>query len=210
MKLGTMIVLWASLGCFWARGEEGFDSLFNGRDLSGWQRATNAYAVDSATQVLYSKPPSGGYLYTQAVYSNFVFRFEFKLTKGANNGIGVRCPDQGFASREGMEFQILDNTDPKYAKIGETHLHGSLYGCVPAKGVELKPIGEWNSEEIRAVDNKVRVTVNGKVVLDTDLDQAQSVDGIPRTGFKRRWGYLGLLSHGDRVDFRNLFVKRLP
>ena len=95
---------------------------------------------------------SGGNLYTEKEYSNFILRFEFQLTPGANNGLGIHAPLGGDAAYQGKELQILDNTAEKYAKLKPYQYHGSVYGIIPAKRGFLKPIGEWNSQE---------VTVNG-------------------------------------------------
>ena len=93
-------------------GKEGFISLFNGKDLTSWTVDTVGYRVEGG--ILVADPL--GNLYTEAEYSDFILRFEFKLTPGANNGIGVRVPMGGKASREGIEIQILDDAVPKFAE----------------------------------------------------------------------------------------------
>src|SRR4029434_1305818 len=64
--------------------EEGFVPLFDGQTLKGWQGGTDGYEVKSG--VLVCKPKGSGNLYTDKEYANFIYRFEFKLTPGANNG----------------------------------------------------------------------------------------------------------------------------
>ncbi|MCK7534569.1 MAG: DUF1080 domain-containing protein [Marinilabiliales bacterium] len=76
---------------------------------------------------------SGGNLYTEKEYSDFVFRFEFQLTPGANNGLGIRTPMEGDAAYAGMELQILDNTAAIYADLEPYQYHGSVYGVIPAQ-----------------------------------------------------------------------------
>src|SRR5699024_10028711 len=105
-------------------------------------------------------------------YDNFVLRFEFKLTPGANNGIGIRAPLEGDAAYEGMEIQVLDNTADVYKNLHKYQYHGSVYGVIPAKRGFLKPIGEWNTEEIRAEGNKIKVTLNGTTIVDGDISDA--------------------------------------
>src|SRR4051794_25261642 len=89
--------------------EEGFTSLFNGKDLSGWvygannaTKAGKGYQVDADNKVLYCTVSDGGNLYTEKEYANFIYRFDFKLTENANNGIGIRAPMQGDAAYVGM------------------------------------------------------------------------------------------------------------
>ena len=73
------------------------------------------------------------------------------MTENANNGLGIRCPIDGDAAYNGMELQILDNTGSNYTKLHEYQYHGSIYGVVPARRNFLKPVGEWNFQEVRAV-----------------------------------------------------------
>jgi hypothetical protein len=87
---------------------------------------------------------SGGNLYTKDEYSDFIFRFEFQLTPGANNGLGIRTPLEGDAAYVGMELQILDNEADVYKNLQKYQYHGSVYGVIPAKRGYLKPTGEWN------------------------------------------------------------------
>lgn len=196
-----------------APAEEGFTPLFNGKNLDGWMLATNCYAVDPVAKTLFPiqgkrAPDSRSYIYTKELFTNFVLRFEFKLTKGANNGIGVRCPDEGFASFDGMEIQILDDTH--YPEIDAAHHHGALYGVTNTSDAPLKPVGEWNEEEISEDGAHLRITVNGQVTADFNLDKVVPLDS-KYVGYKRRWGRLGLLGGEDTlVTFRNIRVKRLP
>jgi hypothetical protein len=191
-----------------AQDDSGFVPLFNGKDLTGWFGATDGYAVEDG--VLYCKAGSGGKLYTEQEYSDFVLRFEFKLTPGANNGIGLRAPTEGDPAFAAMEIQILDNTAEKYAGLQPYQYHGSVYGIVPAKKGHLKPLGEWNQQEISCIGRHVKVVLNGETIVDADLDEASkggTMDHREHPGLERSTGYIALLGHGDRVDFRNISVK---
>lgn len=188
--------------------EDGFVSIFNGKDLTGWVGDTKGYAVEDG--VLVCKP--GGNLYTQQEYSDFVFRFEFKLTPGGNNGVGIRAPLRGNAAYEGMEIQVLDDRHPKYKEIQPWQAHGSIYGVVAAKRDHLKPVGEWNSEEIRAKGRQITVILNGVTIVDADIEEAGkngTLDGKDHPGLKNEKGHIGFLGHGDTIEFRNLRVKDL-
>lgn len=190
--------------------QEGFQDLFNGKDLTGWFGATDGYAVEDG--ILYCIKGSGGKLFTEEEYDNFVFRFEFKLTPGANNGIGLRAPTEGDPAFAAMEIQILDNTAEKYSNLAPYQYHGSIYGVVPAKRGSLRPVGEWNEQEISCIGNQIRVVLNGDVIVDADIKEASkdgTLDGREHPGLTRETGYLALLGHGDRVDFRNLKMKRV-
>jgi hypothetical protein len=191
---------------------EGFISLFNGKDLTGWVGDVIGYAVEDGA--IRCMPGKGRNLYTAHQFGDFIFRFEFLLQSGTNNGIGIRAPLTGDAAYQGMEIQIIDDNDPRWAKIQPWQKHGSIYNLVPAKAGHLKPAGEWNTEEIRAVGTKITVVLNGVTIVDADLAEVRKT-ADPKTvakhpGIDRMIGHIGFLGHGDRVDFRNLKIKPLP
>ncbi len=191
---------------------EGFTALFNGSNLDGWQGNKTDYVVEDGEIVIRPKRGGHGNLFTEKEYSDFNFRFEFKLTPGANNGLGIRAPLQGDAAYQGMELQILDNTAPIYANLAEYQYHGSVYGVIPAKRGYLKPVGEWNSEEVIVKGSKIKVILNGKVIVDGDIHEASkngTLDKKNHPGLQRTKGYIGFLGHGSVVYFRNIRIKDL-
>jgi hypothetical protein len=190
---------------------EGFVPLFNGRDMTGWTGNTNGYYAQDG-KIICDPKKAGGNLYTADEYSDFTVRFEFKLTPGANNGLGIRAPLTGDAAYVGMEIQILEDSHPKYAGLQPYQFHGSIYGVVPAQRDCLKPVGEWNSEEVTAKGRQVTVKVNGKTIVDADIDKAstpQTMDHRDHPGLKRDKGHIGFLGHGDYLEFRHIRVKTL-
>ncbi len=193
-----------------ADSEDGFVALFDGESLDGWVGAVDGYEVVDGAIVC--KPGGGGNLYTEDEYANFVVRFEFKLPPGGNNGLGLRAPLEGNAAFVGMESQILDDTHEKYADLQKWQFHGSIYGVVPATPGHLKPVGEWNEEEVTCDGTHVTVKLNGTVIVDADLADhigKPTLDGKAHPGIERTTGHIGFLGHGDRVEFRNLRVKVL-
>ncbi len=199
--------------------EPGFKPIFNGRDLDDWvygmadnaMRQGAGYQVDPATGVAFCTVKDGGNLYTRKEYANFVLRFEFKLSENANNGIGIRAPLAGRTSQVGMEIQILDDSGTQYKSIHPSQYHGSIYDVVPAERGHLRPVGEWNSEEILADDRQIKVTLNGVVIVDANLDDVKDPNVLKRhPGLGNKTGHIGFLGHGARVEFRNLRVRELP
>ena len=196
---------------------EGFEMLFDGTSLHKWHGNKVDYNVVNGEIAVESRSRGGasiGDLYTNEEYGDFIFRFEFKLTPGANNGVGVRSPGEGDSAYVGYEVQILDHYNPIYQPwLAPYQYHGSLYGIIPAKNRDaLKPVGEWNSEEIYMKGNYVRVTVNGQVVTEGDIAEASkngTIDGNEHPGLKRTSGYIGFLGHGDRLWIRNVRVKKI-
>ncbi|MBN1505600.1 MAG: DUF1080 domain-containing protein [Sedimentisphaerales bacterium] len=192
---------------------QGFVQLFNGADLTGWTGNTEGYPVRDGVIVVDPTKGGGGNLYTEKDYGDFVFRFEFRLTPGANNGIGIRAPVTGDSAYKGMEIQILDEDSPRYRGwLKDYQHHGSIYGVVPAKPGHLQPVGEWNSEEITANGNQITVKLNGVTIVDADIEKAstpETIDHNQHPGLKNKTGRIAFLGHGDPVEFRNLRIKTL-
>jgi hypothetical protein len=191
---------------------EGFEALFNGKNLDGWQGNKTDYFAQNGEMVVNPERGGHGNLFTEKEYSDFNFRFEFQLTPGANNGLGIRAPLEGDAAYVGMELQILDNTAAIYANLHDYQYHGSVYGVIPAKRGFLNPVGEWNSQEVIVKGSKIKVILNGETILDGDIKEASkngTLDGNEHPGLLRDKGYIGFLGHGSELKFRNLRIKDL-
>jgi len=187
-----------------------FVDLFNGKDFTNWGAAGKTeqagYEVKDGAITSTKKCRI---LKTEEQYSNYVLQFEFKLTPGANNGLGVHYPGQGDAAYTGMEIQILDNTHPKYANLKDYQFHGGLYTLVAAKKGHLKPVGEWNKEIVTIDGPKVKVELNGTVIMEANLDEINK-SKPKHQGAKRREGHIAFCGHGDIVSFKNIKIKELP
>ena len=180
--------------------------------LRDWQimgQKGSGYTVDGDSIIC--PADGGGNLFTKREFANFVLHFEFKLTEGANNGIGIRAPYEGDAAYQGMEIQILDHDAPVYrGKLHPAQYHGSIYDVVPAKTGFLKATGEWNQEEIFAAGRHIKVTLNDHVIVDANLASITDPAVLAKhPGLARTTGHIGLLGHGSRVEFRNMRVKTL-
>jgi hypothetical protein len=84
---------------------------------------------------------------------------------------------------------------------------------VPAKTGHLKPAGQWNDQEILCDGRRLRVTLNGSVIVDADLDEVRPIDGNQHPGLRHEKGHIGLHAHGNygaEVAFRHIRLKRLP
>ena len=186
--------------------KEGFVSLFDGKTMEGWQGDTRGYVPQDGLMIC--KP--GGNVYTKKEYADFIFRFEFKLTPNANNGVGIRTPMGINAAYNGMEIQILDDTGSRYQKLQPYQYHGSIYGVVPCKRGHQKPVGQWNTEEICAKGSHIKITLNGVVIVDADLsDIKETMDHRAHPGLHNAKGYIGFLGHGSYLEFRNIRIKEL-
>ena len=206
-------MLAAALAVSAAAAEEGFVSLFDGKSLNGWQYAGREGEGYIAANGLLACPSNGGgNLFTVKQYADFIFRFEFRLQEGSNNGIAIRAPLAAKrVSYDGMEIQVIDNDAPQYkGRIQPWQMHGSLYGVFPAKPGYLKKTGEWNAEEIICRGPRVTVNLNGTVILDADLDSVKDPKILKEhPGLQRRGGHIGFLGHNSPVEFRNIRIKEL-
>ena len=180
--------------------DDGFVALFNGVDLKGWLGDTNGYRVVEGVLICQLKKSKGAKIYTAKEYADFIFQFEFKLTPGANNGVGIRAPLTGNPSKNAFEIQILDDSAKKYAKIKPSQFHGSIYKRAAAKRGHLKPVGQWNKQEIRAEKNLITVILNGVRIVDR-ADVARYK--------KPANGHICFLGHGSQVEYRNIRIKDL-
>jgi hypothetical protein len=192
---------------------DGFKLLFNGTDLTGWEGNTQGYTIKDGIMTCDPSLGGKGDLFTTEDYGNFTMRFEFCLTPGANNGLAIRVPFNGHAAYEGMELQILDHDSPRYTGwLKDYQHHGSIYGVVPAKTGFLKPVGEWNYQEVTAKGKQITIKLNGGTIVDADIEKAstpKTIDGQKHPGLLRESGRIGFAGHGDRVEFRNLRIKSL-
>lgn len=193
-----------------APAEAGFTALFNGRDLTGWTGAVDGYEVRDGA--IACKAGAGGTLFTTRTFKNFVVRLEFKLPPAGNNGLAIRYPGSGDSAYVGMtELQVLDDGDPKYANLDPRQAHGSAYGMVAATRGALKPVGQWNEQEVTVNGSTIKVVLNGTTILDADLSTVTSfMADSAHPGKDRTEGHFGFAGHNDPVAFRNIRIRELP
>jgi hypothetical protein len=195
--------------------EKGFVSLFDGKTLDGWtmlDKKGEGYGVKDG--VIFCAKDGGGKLLTDKEYSDFVLRFDFKMPpEGSNNGIGIRAPLEGDAAYQGMEIQVLDEKaalSGKWGKLRDAQYHGSVYDVFAAKRGAMKPAGTWNTEEITAKGRRITVKLNGKTILDANLDDVKDPEVLKKhPGLQNKAGHIGFLGHNDYVEFRNIRIKTL-
>lgn len=186
--------------------EAGWQSLFNGEDFTGWRGPTDDNGIEDGAIL-----SRHGAIYTEETFDDFKVRFEFQLPERGNNGLAIRYPGQGDPAYEGMcELQVLDT--PSYGgQIHPQQAHGSAYGMVAAHQGYLRPVGQWNYQEVTVKGSTIRVELNGFVILDTDLasvaDPMHPIENF--TGRTRTQGHFGFAGHGDPVKYRNIHIRRL-
>lgn len=164
---------------------KGFVALFNGKDLTNWKA--------DKTVVLHWKVKDGVLLYdgkghslaTEKQYGDFILWVDWKIEKGADSGIYLRGVPQ---------VQIWDN------KVGSGGLYNNQQHPSQPLVVADRPPGKWNTFKIQLKGQNVTVHLNRKLVVDnTPMD----------TLGDRKKGPILLQHHGNRLWFRNVFIKEL-
>ena len=184
--------------------DDEFTSIFNGRDFTGWAGGTHGYLVEDGE--LWSNGKHGANLITEKMYNDFIARFDFVLSPGANNGVIIRTPNAKVnPAGHALELQILDDSAERYAKLKPYQFHGSIYGIQPAIRGYLRPVGQWNTQEVRVVGDHIRVTLNGYTIVDAHLDKVAP----NHRGAKRRVGHFGFTGHTSKIGFRNIRIKAI-
>lgn len=191
----------------------GFTPLFNGKDLTGWKiHGGNIKAWGVNKGLLYVAQPARQkpgsreepfWLMTEKEYSNFELRLEFRVPVNGNSGVALRAPLKEDPAYEGMEIQILDDYAPRNKNLSPDRYTGSIYGVVPPSQRVSKSAGEWNQFRIVCKGPKVTIELNGKGIVDANLDTLKERHGKKHPGLLRDKGHLGVQSHDGRIEFRN-------
>ncbi len=197
--------------------KQGYVSLFDGKDLSGWTMMdAQDWSVKNGILITQGK---GGWLRSDNMYKDFELQLDFKMSPShaldvnslTNSGVMLRSLKDGNPSFSGMEIQIIDDHGRSKSFQLQWQRCGALYGAVPPAMDATKPAGEWNHYDITLVGGHLNVKLNGKVVVNVPnlYDPAFNktiAEGAPFTQ-RVKQGYIGLQSHTNEVDFRNIAIK---
>ena len=202
------ILLCVVFACPFAVAQDGFVSLFNGNDLTGWsQKGGEAtYHVEDGCIVGVVGPGPNSFLCSEKEYENFIFKAEFKFDKNVNSGIQFRSNARPEGDRERV-YGYQCEMDAK-RMTGAIYDEGRRGRWLNVESDELlektkKPFkqGDWNELKIQCVGPSIRTWLNGQPVSDIfDIETAR--------------GFFGLQVHASRepgqVRWRNIRVKELP
>ena len=180
--------------------EEGFRSLFNGKNLNGWVQLTDPGNFEVRDGAIELVGKSGGWLRSWDVYDDFVFRAEYWIEEGGNAGFYIRTPAIGRQSRIGFEFQIMGQPASLAPRKDTT---GAIYDVRPPDANYMK-LGDWNEVELTCEGSRIRVMWNGNLAHDFRYEELDAMKTRAQSGF------IGLQDHQSSVKYRNLRIKRLP
>jgi uncharacterized protein YlaI len=198
--------------------------LFDGKALDGWvaEGAKTFKAGDKTLPVWVAKDgmiscqATGGFgflRFDKRQFSDFALHLEYRFAPPANpkarrgnSGIGIRTvafdPKESTKTRPSFaayEIQLLDDADKK----ADRHSTGSLYRYVAPSEQAARPAPEWNSMDIECVGPRIKITLNGKKIIDVDQSKMKELRDKPLKG------YISLQCHGSKIDFRNIKVRDL-
>ena len=210
--------------------DEGWRLLFDGESTSGWKGykrddAPGTWEVIDGALLMNGADRDrdrGDLLFGQQ-FGDFHLKLEWKISEGGNSGIfyrGIEAPELNVIYQTAPEMQVLDNDRHPDAKMGVdgNRTAGSLYDLIPPRSQNTRPVGEWNSAEIRIEDGQVQHFQNGEKVVEFQLgtqDWRELVAGSKFPGLNPTWvdvperGYIGLQDHNDNVWYRNIKLKEL-
>lgn len=204
------------------RSKKGWQSLFDGKTLTGW-RAANKDTVPgtawSANDGVLTFDPSkghGGDIVTQKTFTSFELSVDFNVSEGGNSGIKYfLLPNTSL----GCEFQIIDDSKHPDAKLGleGNRTTGSLYDLIPAPADKhYKGAGVWNTARIVVKGDHVEHWLNGKKLFEYDRNSDAFHQAIAKSKFKNTQGFstptsspILLQAHGDLIHYRNIKIKEL-
>ncbi len=216
--------------------EEGWQLLFDGKTLNGWRgfslnKAPEGWIVENGTIKILPKtdwprqadgqPILGADLITVNTYENFELQWDWKIGSGGNSGVkynvseelSVANPPKGCAL--GFEYQMTDDT-----RLSGRSMHNStaaLYDLVPPASEKIvNPIGEFNTSRIIFSGNRGEHWLNGKKILEFDLDSSPFQTAVENSKFKdvagfaaKRNGHIVLQDHAEEAWFKNIKIKKL-
>jgi hypothetical protein len=191
-------------------------SLFNGKDIEGWiAEGVSEITIDGRTEPVWSvhdgslhcRGKGFGFLrYRVREFKDFALHLEFRMTPGCNSGIGVRTgpfdPARSRATRPSFysyEIQLIDDA----GKPPTPHSSGSLYRYVAPRCNAMLPAGEWNSIDVECVGSKIKITLNGQLIVDQDQQALEALRSKPLQG------YVSLQNHGGEIDFRAIRIREI-
>lgn len=210
-------------------------TLFDGETFDGWRGygrkdMPTTWEIDDGAIKINGESgdndgaKDGGDIIFDSQFKNFELTFEWKVSKGGNSGVFYLVEEVKKEPiwKSSLEYQILDNTHHRDAKLGKDNNRqsASLYDLIPAKPQNSRAFGEWNTGSIIVYNGKVIHSQNGEDVLEyhlwtddwkamVDNSKFNGIENIVNIGGKKRRGYIGLQDHGQDVWFKNIKVKTL-
>ncbi|MFN7993307.1 MAG: DUF1080 domain-containing protein [Bryobacteraceae bacterium] len=183
-----------------AFAQDGFQPLFNGKNLDGWDGNPKLWSVRDgmivgATAGVEMKDNS--FLISRKPYRNFILRVQMKLR---NHNSGIQFRSEALPDWVVRGYQADAGEDNYWGNIYEEKGRGTLVDGWKGKGEKVVKLKDWNDYEILCDGDHIRVTLNGTVTAD--LHDSARLEGI--LAFQLHRG------PPMEVYFRHVRIKVLP
>ena len=200
-RVFTAFVIFCCLTRVDASAQEGFISLFNGKDLTGWVPVGTPEAFVVKEQAIYTTGagPYPSWLRSEKQYENFVLRFEYQTQGWYEGGILIHAPEEGPGSQLGLKIHLRHDQKEYGARSP-----GAIYDVAAPRAIANLPSGQWNRCEIECDWPRLRVRLNEVAIHDIDMDANDVLK------YRLRRGFIGVQNIGCRAYFRNVEIKPLP
>lgn len=193
------------------KAKDGWHSLFNGKDLTGWKvNEENPSAFRVTDGALHVKGGRSHIFYAGEVngakFKNFEFKAKVMTKANANSGIyfATEYQKDGWPSK-GYECQVNNSFDKDPRRTA------SLYAIKDVKE-KLVPDDTWFDYNIKVQDKNITISINGKVITEYTEKEGDTRNG----GMDGRWikdgGTFAFQAHdpGCEAFFKDIMVKPLP
>ena len=199
--LSILLLVLFLICCGIAPAKEGFISLFNGKDLDGWRAVgtSEAFVVKNRSIYTTGASPYPSWLCSNEKYENFVLNFEYMTDGWYEGGILLHAPMDGPTSKLGMKLHLRH--DQKEYGVRSP---GAIYDAAVPLAIANRPSGKWNQCEIICDWPTLRVTMNGVLIHNIDMNVHDTLK------YRLRRGHIGIQNIGCRAYFRNIEIRTLP
>ncbi len=202
LRTSLLLILFGTLANDAVRAQDdGFVSLFNGRDLSGWVEMEGSGAFVAEDGTLFLKNPANypNWLRSEKHYENFVLKLEYQTPGWSETGIYLHAPLHGNPARSGIKIHLRhDRTDEGARSTG------AIYDVQAPITLANEPGDAWNTLEITVNWPYLKVLLNGITIQDVNMELSDALRWRPRSG------YIGFEDIGTLIRYRNIRIKELP
>ena len=207
-----------------AEKKSGWKLLFDGKSFAGWHNYRKKgigerWVISQGAMKLNVGAEEGGDIVTNEVFKgDFEFKIDWKIVPYANNGVFFfvnESPAFKTMYESGLELQVIDNAIYKNEKKDNKHLVGDFFGILKARNAQAKKPGEWNRYHVIFKKNVLRVSLNGSLIHNIDVNGSEWKTAVSQSFLKnspfakgRFEGRIGLQDWHSEVWYRNIKARK--
>jgi hypothetical protein len=197
----TAFVVFCGRSVVGVPAQEGFSSLFNGKDLDGWVAVgtPDAFTVKDGAIYTTGARPYPSWLRSEKQYENFMLSFEYQSEGWYEGGVLIHSPLDGPGSKLGFKIHLRHDQREYGARSP-----GAIYDAAAPCRIANLPSGRWNRCEVECNWPLLRVTLNGTLIHDIDMAKDDAFK------YRLRKGFIGIQNIGCRAYFRDFTIRLLP